>query len=666
MSTGLLEQLDQDTAAAIRSRRYDYGDLGDLQPGTERHDKLVRLVLELGQRGYDVTSDYIDAYRDIDAIRDGFMPADEVDRIRRMDDPRKPVNVVMPMLVSHEAQLVTAMHRAFMGGEYLHRFGGAGTPERAAKAALAQKLMGRIAGWFRERRACDLHWGDAFAYGRAYMWGKWSKRRSPSLVNETVDADLAAVLSAMDMPHAPRDVIRYLDEEHETLREGTDWIPLDPYQVLPDGATPPDRFQDSAYFGWVDETDALLLLGLEDDPEEELFNCHALQVLARKRKGTSTLWREHDARSRRVENRPDQRRMEHETTCHVVYMFARLVPRDHGLGDSKKPEIWFFAVGGDKVLIKARRLRTRHGGLPIVCGAPNAKGHQISPVSNLMLTLGQQIAVDFLVKQRLDFQDLVKNGKFIFDPTMLDWERFGQGGGPMGIPMKKRAMGKDISTFWHQVRVEDVTQNNWVDVGNLLRMAKEGGGLVESAEELPDRPTATGIHAIEGRSITRMARIALILDEQSRQAQAHQGLCNAAQWMGTEVILDITGREDELIRQGYGLPAGATGLMVGNWDLEPDLDVIPLAAMSHGPKNVPAMAELGKSLMGVPGVLEQVTQRLRFEEFFIALFRELGVSDIDWYRYTATPLPDAHVAEQARAGNLVSLSEAAREMGVPA
>jgi len=651
----LLDQLDYDIGREIKDQDYDYGDLGDMRPGNEKHDKLVRMVLDYAERGKQANDDYIPDYEKVDEILDGFMPPDDVDRVRKGDDPRKPVNTVMPMLVSHRAQLNTAMHRGFFSKDLFHRFGGAGSAERAAKAALAQKLLGRLTGWFRERLASDIHWGDGFAYGRAYMWGKWSKKTAPSLVDELVDDDLSNILTGMGQPHSPGDLIRYIDEENETRKEGTKWIPLDPYQVLPDGSTTPENFQDSAFFGWVTETDALLLLGMEDDPEEELFNCRALEVLARKGRGTSNIWREHRGRSRRVENRPDLQHSKQDTRCHVVYMFCRLIPRAHGLGDSDKPQIWFFAVGADRILIKAKQLRTIHGGLPVICVAPNSRGHQIAPVSNLMLSLGQQIAVDFLVKQRLDFQDLVKNGKFIFDPNMLDWERFGQGGGPMAIPLKKRAMGKNISEFYHQVQVQDITQSNWIDVGNMMKMHKEGHGLTESAGELPDRPTATGINAIEGRSVTQMIRIALIIDEQSRQEQAYQSLCNVAQWMSTEVILDITGRDDEIIRRAYNLPPGSTGLMVSSWDIDPTLDVIALAQMSLGPKNVSAMSELAKSLMGVPGVLESVLQNLNFEEFFISTFREMGMEDIDFYRYNVTPAPDEYVRQQVQAGNLVPM-----------
>jgi hypothetical protein len=642
---------------------YDYPGGLDFRPGSELHDDLVDMVLSCAQEGYDTTSQFVDDMVKVDNIRDGVMPADALDRMRKQHDPRKPVNVVMPMLYAHEQLMLTAMHRAFFSGQNFHRFQGPGTPERAAKAALAEKLLGRMSMWFNERRAADIHWGDGIGYGRGYMWGKWSKRTAPALVDEEVDDALAMALQGMGLEYSAGDVVRYIDEAEETRREGTEWIPIDPYQALVDPNVTPDRFQDSAFFGWVSRTDAMLLLGKEDDPEEGLFNCKALERYARKSQGQSRWYREVSGR-RRPEGDPSSHGHE-DSRCDVIYKFIRLIPRRHGLGDSEKPQVWMFAVGADRILIKAERVRTLHGGLPVVCCAPNARGHDIAPVSNLMITYGQQIAVDFLVKQRLDFQDVIKNGKFIFDPVMLDWKAMAKGGGPMGIPMKKRAMGKDIASFYHQIRVEDVTQGNWGDVGNIMQMAKEGNGIVESPQNLPERPTATGIDAIEERSTGRMARMALTIDEQSRMPMAYQSLCNAAQWMDTEVILDIVGRDDDIIRQGYGLPPGATGLLVSAWDIDPDFDVVPLSKMTQGPKNVAAMTEFAKTLLGAPGALEMFMRQFRFEEFLTSYFREMGISDIDWYRMNVQMAPDQYVQQQMQAGNMVPMREAAPGYNAP-
>lgn len=653
-------------AEQLRESGYNYeypqtpeGQTLDLRPGSKTHDELVKLVLSCARQGYDDTSTYVPEYKTMDRVLDGYMEPDALDRQRKTSDPRKPVNVVIPMLSAHRAMFLVAMQRDLMRFAELHRFQGEGSPERAAKAAVATKLLARITHWFKERRACDIHWGDAFGYGRAYMYGKWSKQLAPALVEEEIDEILSMLLGAQGVDFAPGDIVRYIDDAKTIAREGTEWIPLDPYQVLTDPSVTPDRFQDSGYFGWATDTNALLLLEQEPDPEEKLFNCRGLQMLAEKGCASSTYWREHEGRTERMGSPQDTTTNDYDYGCHVIHKFVRVIPKRYGLADSDKPAIYKLAVGGDRVLIQCDRVRTLHGGIPVVCTAPNARGHEIAPVSNLMITLGQQIAVDFSVKQRLDFQDMVMNGKFIINPKYLEWRDFKQGGGPMVVRMKKAAMGMDINQLYHQIQTEDVTLNNWTDVNMLMQLAKEGNGINEPASALPDRPTATGIEAFENRSLGQMGRVAGIIDVQSRIPMAHQGLCNTAQWMDTEVILDIVGRDDEIIRQGYGLPPGATGLLVGGWDIDPGLDVVPLSAMHGGQRNVVAMTEFAKTLLGAPGALEAFLQRFRLEEFLTSYFREMGISDIDWYRMNVTPATNEQVLNGLDAGNLVPMSELA-------
>jgi hypothetical protein len=659
MQSVVLSDLDYDTQREVESHDQSYADGLDWRPGRELHDKTVKRVLRYAETGYDANTENVRENEKIDGILDGFMPADEVDEIRKMDDPRKPVNVVMGMLYSHLGIFLTGMHRAFFSGPAFHRYEGASTPIRAAKAALAENLVARIGGWFGERDAFDIHCGNGFSHGRAFMWGKWSKKTAPKIVDEELGEDEAMLLQSMGYDVQPGDPIRYTDEEDEIRAEGTEWIPLDPYQVLPDPGTQAGKIQDASFFGWVADTDALLLLTMESDPEEQLFNCEALEILSRKRRAESNCWRETDAMSRKKENRPD-RGDDHETTrCHVIYMFIRLIPKQWGLSDATRPQWWFFAVGGDRILIKAHRVM---GDLPIVECAPNRRGHQISPPSNLSMCLGKQYAIDFLVKQDLDCQDLLRNGKFIFNPRYLDWTRFSQGCGPMGIPMKREAQNKNISDIYHQVDVQNYTSENWNKVSNLLGLARDVDGINEPLSALPERTTATGVEAINNQNFGRMARSAVIIDEQSRIPMARQHLQNIKQWMSTGAIMGITGRYDQIIRQGYGLPPEATGLMVESWDIDPSLEVMSLGAMSNQ-SNFSAKTEFFKSIAGLPGVAETLLNGTYIEEFLFSYFREMGLSDIDHRRVNVLPeVPDEALRAAWEKGDMVPMREVAQEV----
>lgn len=632
----------------------------DFKPGSELHDNIVlNLVNECARRGKEPTDNCVKQYERVDNSLDCFMSPDELDRRRQGKDPRKPINVVIPQQFANLEIFKTGMHKAFFSGRYMHRYRGHGSAARAAKAVIANEVIAQIGYWFKHRRSMDILWSDCFAYGRGWMWGKWSKKKAPSYEITKIDDLMADIAEQMGTTLNVGDEYRTLSDEEEITNEGTEWVNLDPYQVLIDPNTTPDRFQDSEFFGWVTRTDALLMLNLEEDPEEQMFNCNGLPIIA-KCSPRSTYYRD-DAQPSNViphDRREDTSSL--DSTVDIVYLMARIIPKDWNLGDSIKPQLWFFAVAGDKLLIKAHQIRARHGMYPVVCAAPNARGHSVIPVSHLMVTQGISAATDYLVKRRLDFLDTAHNGKFAIDPTIFEYKDFrDSNGGPTVVRMKKSAFGTGkMQDGFMQFRVDDVTSGTWNDVGSLIQMSRDGSGIQEimmgSGQGLPERPTATGIDALQGGALSRMTRTAIILDEQIMRPKGYQDLCNVSQYMTSEMIIDIEGNDEEIVRNWYSLPDGATGLLVGSWDIDPELDITPMSNVSQGAKSFAAMTEMAKSIM--PAFMAQPGAVQAMMPFISQYMREVGIEDYDYMNITVAP--DQMIQQAAEAGAL-------QPMGMP-
>ena len=118
--------------AALQDIESAYPDGLNFKPGTELHDKLVRLVNECAERGFAANSTCVTEYEKIDKQLDCFMSPDELDRRRAGKDKRKPVNIVIPQQVANLDIFKTGMSKAFFAGKYIHRYQGHGSPERAA------------------------------------------------------------------------------------------------------------------------------------------------------------------------------------------------------------------------------------------------------------------------------------------------------------------------------------------------------------------------------------------------------------------------------------------------------------------------------------------------------------------------------------------------------
>ena len=656
-------KLLEDISSHYYDRDRDYGGL-DLRYNSETSKTILTLVDYCAQSGFEANSVHVPRYTEMDMVLDGYMPADTIANLRKGKNPNTPVNVVVPMLYATRELFLTFLHRGYFGFDELHRYKGNGSPERSAKARIADLVISQVSSWFKERRALDIHWGDGITYGAGYMWGKWSKRTTPSITNVEVDELQSALLKSAGIDYEPFDNVRYLDNGRKIVKEGTEWIPLDPYQVHPDPNATADRFsEDSSFFGWTTRTSGTAMVAKEIDPEEHLFNCRVFEELARRGGGRSHNYRDVTARSHVMDQGQRDRdpRIIGDTTGDITFMFIRLVPSRYKFSDSDTPEWWFFAVGGDAVVLMAMKYEALHDGLPVVRTAPNARGHEVAPVSNLMITYGQQKITDFLLNQRTDFQDMVLNGKWAIDGRYIDYKSFLQGGGPMVLLMKKEGLGKPLNEVVQKFETQDTTNNNISDAFAFMQFAKEGNGIAESPTGLPDRAGMAGVAALTEGPTSRMARVAQIIDEQSRVPMAYQHLCNSAQWMGSEVVLDITGRQGEVIRRTFGLPEDATGLTVD--EIDPDFGVVPMRSMSMQLKTPALMEEFAKTLIAQPGVLEEFAERLSPSDIVIEWLRSSGtIPDIDWMLQqgsTAQTMGDEEVLEQRQRGNLVPMSEGA-------
>lgn len=650
----LWKDMPDEHLRALEDIDSEYPDGLDFTPGSELHDTIVtKLVMECALRGKESNDEPVRQYQKIDDQLDCYMSPDELDRRRQGKDSRKPVNVVIPQQFANLDIFKTGMHKAFFSGRYIHRYAGKGSPQRAAKAVIANELILRIGQWFRHRRSLDIAYNDCFSYGRAWMWGKWSKEYAPKYEITQIDNTMSMILGDMGVDYSPGDVVRTMSDEVEITKEGTKWVNLSPYQVFTDPNTTPDNFQDSEFFGWATRTDALLMVGYENDPEEQMFNCKGLPIIA-ETSPRSACYREDEPEEKRLDVTRDRSHTQRSSTVDIVYLMCRIIPRDWNLGDGKTPQLWFFAVAGDKLLIKAHQIRSRHGQYPVVCAAPNARGHQIAPVSHLMVTQGISGAIDYLVKRRMDFLDTAHNGKFVIDTTKLEYKDFKDSdGGPTVIRMKKSAFGSGrISDWFEQLPVNDVTSGTWADVASLMQMSKDGSGIQEillgGGSALPERPTATGIDALQGAALSRLARSAIVIDEQMHAPKGYQDLCNASQYMDSEVIIDIEGKDEEIVREWYALPEGASGLSVSRWDIDPEMDVVPMSNVSQGAKSFSAMTEVVKSIM--PAYLAQPGAVQALQPMISQYMREMGIDDYDYINMSFAPMEQ--IQQQAMAGNL--------------
>lgn len=620
-----------------------------LTPTSRLHAALVSKLLQISDVGLNANRRLLSKWKEVEECLDVYMPADEIDKIRKSKDRRRPTTIVIPVLAQLREVFLTAMHRIFTSTPTIHFYKGDGSAEREAKAVLAQKIIQYHSQWFKERRVLDKLWGDAFVYGRGYAYGKWRVVKKPEYQTFTID-EITAQVSQLP----PGTDVRMLSGDYIAW-EGTEWVNLNPYNVIIDPEVTPDNFQDSEFFGWIDLVD----ISNESDLLDEGYMNIEYMRYSNIGGGAVRLMMENQYRSVESQNRYMQ-----SSKREVINLFVRM--------NFQNIPLWMFSICNNTI-VRALPVLYRHGGIPVVCCAPTARSHEITPISMSMLNLGMQQAVSYLVKRRLDNIDLLLNGRYVVDPEIIEWKDFKEStpGAPMIIRKRPSHIPVDISRAIFPINSPDVTAQHWNDISLLINLIQESSGINElvtgTFKGLPERPTAVGIQALQNSALSRLGRLALIIDEQCHVEMGYQMLCNATQFGEMEFNVKLLGDELDIVGAYYNVsPDGMMRLQ--SIELDPNLEVLPILKTSDYGRNIPAMTQIATVLMQSPEILMNVLGQEGLFKFIQQYFRTIGLEEINYInppQQQVQAVPQqvlSNVQQQVQQGNIVPLQQAQEEL----
>ena len=632
----------------------------DLRPASELSQRIVSNVIRLARQAREVSDQFVPECKAIDQTLDAFMPEDEWDEKVRAHDSRRPTTIVVPMTFAMREMFQTYMSKAFMGGDAIQRCRGKGSANAHIQGAKLELVGARQSLWFRDPLYMNTFFGDAFTYGRSMVALNWSKHKGPSSVNTEVSQLLQKVLRSRGMTSRVGEVIRSLEER--ILFEGVSLQPLDHYQTFYDPSVPPEDIQKSAFVGWIYEMTPFDLLRRERDPEENLFNGRYVRYLSQGGGGTSDLWAREGIRGTKGGTKSTEP-SESRNRVHSIVMIVDLIPDDDQwqMGDGEYPERWRFEVSGNKVVIRADRLEYRHGMMPVAACAPNSNGHCAFPIGHLTTTYGFQKFADWIMKARMDAVNTILNGLIFYDASKVDEDDLLNPGMGKLVRINQSAYGEGgIDRYVHQMQIADPTVGHLGDIGTLDTMARNYNGtgdiIMGVMDNLPERPTKGGINTMAAQALSRLQRLAQIIDYQGLQSLAWQKFFNTQQFMSEDVYVPIIGNYEKDLRREYG---DAREILITPLDVDVAFEVIPYTS-SAPVDDISAQSEVVKTLFAVEGVGAQIAMEYRVGDIFQAVMRKMGFDDIGEFR-TANGgqplklqvLPDQQVQQQVQAGNFV-------------
>jgi hypothetical protein len=649
----------------------EYPDGLNLNPDGDLHRKLVTMVMAAARRGRSAGKEARDRAEEIDRTLKTFVPAEWSEdflAMRNTHNPKAPMEIVVPVSKNVLDTFMTYMAGSFFTDSNLYYLRGRGGKTGTIRAALFEQLLNTQAVWFQHDLSFMTFWRDAFAHGIGCLIPEWAKHTRREPVIEEVSDVLSELLKQADIKTSSGDLLRYLEER--VVHEGNRLHACNPYTLILDTNVPLQEQERAEYCGWIETTNAGMLMKRATDPENRLFNVDRLRDVAKNRGGLDLPFLDTDSDYGYPRLYQQAFPGYNSESCRVVHLFMRVVPRELKIGESSTPEVIEFVVGEGEVLIGLNRTDYDHGRLPMVFGSPSADGHESWPLSELGSAYGLQQFCDWKLRAQVANQSKVLNDMLLVDPSVFEEEDLLNPAPGKLIRAKRSLYGLGgIDQYVRQLNVNDVTGGNLNDVVTMMSLMNQVVGTSDitmgNMSNMPERPTAQLGMAARNAALSRLQFMAQKMVSQTQRSLISMLASNTLQFMGQDVMLDIVGNrfEDE-IRAELGLSATVSDIMVSPWALDMEFEVEPRSQMSHD-GDLAAMSAVVERMLSVPEIAMDAFSGLDIRGLIMSYIRKAGFSNVQDYvkkneglpGVQATQMPDEEVMAQQQAGNLVPTEE---------
>ena len=333
-----MQSINFESVPDIASVNYDYDYPGDndFRPGHEKHDMLVKRLMEYATSSSQMMSTRHDKWAKIDHTLTAYIRTDADEQKIQWDDDRKPTSIVIPTSYANLQTLLTYQVAAFLESPFF-RYEAWGTGNDEVKSLLMQHAIELQNRRFKNALALYTMWRDAIAYGIGPAIVDWEQITGRKRMQEQKRAGLFANFSEFD--------------DNAILFEGNKIFNIDPYNYLPDTNVPIHEVGRAEMHGYIDRTNRLTLLGEEEQENSAIFNARYLKHIAPRQ---SNLFKEYGVNGRgdsggyndRYHN-SDQPRIgsivsnssnRESNVTDVIYLYMTIVPRDWELGGKETPE----------------------------------------------------------------------------------------------------------------------------------------------------------------------------------------------------------------------------------------------------------------------------------------------------------------------------------------
>jgi len=581
---------------------YKYPNNVDLRPGTDGHNRLLAYLMLRLRSSNQATLDKVGAWRVIDRSLKAYVTPEtkkKIEKPTKMDD----ISIIYPYSFAVLDTMLSYLSVYFRKSPIFPMIAN-GTNDYV-QAAIVELLLDKYINKNSLQLALMRMVRNNLAYGAGVGIPTWSFSADPAV-------------------------------------SGCGLEVYSPYHLLPDPECTIEDVQTAEFFGFLEKDNYMNLLTAEVAGNGELFNVRYLRRIQHELPSIPQS-RGFDVSAGAIQG----------LTQHIwkTPLYIKIIPREWNLGHSSDPELWFFNIANERVIIEARPANVNGLQFPIVTAADCADGQDLFPVSRLGQMQGMQVYLDWLLTSHLRQARLAINNRMIYDPDAVDGKVLASG--KPFIPLKKGAMKRGIGDVVHQLRITDVTANHIKEVGVLVEHMQALSGIDASTmgevrKNGPERmPSAEAEGTREGM-LARINKVMYVHHLQAHRPLAVQWATYMSKYASEQMLLDIPPRYQQMF-QGFAQARVRPMEVMGNPGQDYYLGDIVRPAINSPQQMYEALkfmmeAPVLGQFYNVPAILDRYLENL-------------GVLDIADFRLQPEPevQDDSTVTAEADKGNLVPL-----------
>jgi len=633
---------------------YDYPEGIDLRPGSTLHNRIKSELLQRAQASARVMSGRHAAWNSIDFTLSAYIPVDESERLVKEKDSRRPTSIVFPYSYTVLETLLSFYVAAFLQ-DPIFRYEGTG-PKDVIGAILLEKVIALQC--IKNKVGLNLHTQarDSFAYGFGVVTPTWTSEYGKKTVKQKSRGFFGFGASE-----------QILTMDNQLLFEGNALENIDPYLYLPDITVPIHSPQAGEYNGWVNKTNYMALLG-EEKNDPEMFNVKYLKGLQGRR--SCIFPSDNSGRNTKsgMTSTVDGFASNLTTGVDRLKMFVRMIPKDWGLSDEEYPELWYFELGADEVVLKAKPAGLDHNKFPVSVIAPDYDGYSLAPISRIEILYGMQGVLDFMFNSHIANVRKAINDMIIYDPYLVNSNDLKNPEPGKLIRLRRPAWGKGVKDVAMQLGINDVTRGNVADSTWIVQWMDRISGADASMQGSlrtggPERLTGAEFQGTRAGGVNRLERIAKVVGMQGMQDLGHFFGIHNKQMMSSEAFIKLSGDWQEVLMAEYGQSIDRGRISVSPQDVDIDYSVI----VKDGGSLPGGDAQTWVQLYQILGNNPELAQKFDVVRIFQHIARIAGAKNVnDFVRrggeIQQQSMPDEVVRQQAQAGNIIPINQMAGGM----